>query len=120
MPWPELVRAMRETGGTCIEEKFSTKGPVRFWWTQEDVYRESPYEIIDWFTMRKGFKGLEFAHWCRARYTHADKGSAVLVDTGLVSKRVIYAMWSECRSDANKARWVEVAPPEILPPVPDQ
>ena len=41
-------------GGTCIEEKFSPKGPVRFWWTPENVHRESPHEIIDWFTMRKG------------------------------------------------------------------
>ena len=31
--WTEFVRAMRESGGTCIEEKFSAKGPVRLWWT---------------------------------------------------------------------------------------
>jgi hypothetical protein len=54
IPWAEFLRTMRGAGGTCIEERFSPKGPVRFWWTPEDVYRESPHEIIDWFTMRKG------------------------------------------------------------------
>ena len=114
-PWPEFVRDLRETGGTCIEERFSPEGPVRFWWTGEDVCRESPHEIIDWFTMRKGRKGEAFVGWCRERYTSADGGSAMLVDTGLTPRREIYALWAECRSEAMTARWVEVAPPEILP-----
>ena len=118
--WAEFVRAMRESGGTCIEEKFSAKGPVRFWWTPENVYGESPHEIIDWFTMRKGRQYEPFVHWCRARYTSADGGSAVLVDAPLVPRREIYALWSECRSDAAKAQWIEVAPPEILPHKPGE
>ena len=118
--WPALERQMHVSGGTCIEERFSPKGPVRFWWTREDVYRESPYEIIDWFTMRKGRKGEQFIHWCRERYTNAEGGSAVLVDTALVPKREIYTLWAECRSAAKTARWVEVAPPEILPRRPGQ
>lgn len=113
--WQNFLRSVHSAGGTCIEEKFSPQGPVRFWWTSENVYRESPYEIIDWFTMRKGRQHEPFVHWCRARYTGADAGSAVLVDATLVPKRQIYALWSECRSDAAKARWIEVAPPEILP-----
>ncbi|MGH9563247.1 MAG: hypothetical protein ACRD3S_17470 [Terracidiphilus sp.] len=113
--WPEFVRTMRERGGTCIEEKFSPKGPWRFWWTPDDVQRESPHEIIDWFTMRKGRQYEPFVHWCRGRYTNAEKGSAVLVDAARVPRRDIYALWSECRSEAAKAKWVEVAPPEILP-----
>jgi len=118
MPWAEFVRRMRGSRGTCIEERFSPKGPVRFWWTPEDVHRESPYPIIDWFTMRKGRQAEPFIHWCRQRYTAADEGSAVLVDTGLVAKRDIYTLWSECRSNAATARWVEVAPPEIVPHAP--
>ena len=118
--WPEFVRAMHERGGTCIEEKFTAKGPVRFWWTAEDIRRESPHQIIDWFNMRKGRQYEPFVHWCRARYTSADSGSAVLVDTPLVPRREIYTLWSECRSDAMKARWIEVAPPEILPHKPGQ
>lgn len=118
IPWPEFVRLMRERGGTCIEEKFSPKGPVRFWWTPEDVRRASPFEIIDWFTMRKGRQHEPFVHWCRARYTCAENGSAVLVDTPLVPRREIYALWSKCRSEAAVAQWIEVAPPEILPPAP--
>ncbi len=120
IPWPELVRDLRNAGGTCIEERFSPKGPVRFWWTREDVYKESPHEIIEWFTMRKGRKGEQFVYWCRKRYTSAGGGSAVLADTTLVPKREIYTLWAECRSDAKTARWVEVAPPEILPRRPGQ
>jgi hypothetical protein len=113
--WQEFERAMRVTVGTCLEERFSPKGPVRFWWTPENVREESPHEIIDWFTMRKGRRGEPFVHWCRERYTGAESGSAVLVDAALVPKRDIYALWSECRSEAARARWIEVAPPEILP-----
>jgi hypothetical protein len=115
IPWQEFLRSMHESGGTCIEERFSPKGPVRFWWTQENVYGESPYPIIDWFNMRKGRQAEPFIRWCRERYTGSAAGNAVLVDTGLVAKRDIYALWSECRSDSPVARWVEVAPPEILP-----
>lgn len=118
--WQELLRAMHEEGGTCIEERFSPKGPVRFWWTREDVYHESPYEIIDWFTMRKGRGAEPFIRWCRERYTSADRGSAVLIDAPFVPKREIYALWAECRSEATQARWVEVAPPEIVPHKPGQ
>ena len=113
--WQEFARLMREAGGTCIEEKFSPRGPVRFWWTCEDVVRQSPYEIIDWFTMRKGRQQEPFVRWCRARYTHAETGSALLVDHPLAPRREIYSLWSECRSEAAKAQWIEVAPPEILP-----
>jgi hypothetical protein len=118
--WTELLRAMREKGGTCIEERFSPKGPVRFWWTPENVYRESPYEIIDWFTMRKGRAAEPFIRWCRERYTSAEAGSAVLVDTPFVPRREIYRLWAECRSDAAMAKWVEVAPPEIVPHQPGE
>jgi len=126
MPWAEFVRTMRgkggsggtgSAGGTCIEERFSPRGPVRFWWTPEDVHGQSPYPIIDWFTMRKGRGAEPFIRWCRERYTRADGTGAVLVDTGLVSHRDIYALWSECRSHGEESRWVEVAPPEIVPHV---
>jgi hypothetical protein len=118
--WQQFVRTMYGSTGTCLEEKFSPKGPVRFWWTPEDVVRESPYEIIDWFTMRKGRQHEPFVHWCRQRYTGAETGSAVLVDTTLVPRREIYTLWSKCRFDASAARWIEVAPPEILPRRPGQ
>ena len=115
LAWPDFERVLHQTGGTCIEEKFTAKGPVRFWWTPEDVRRESPHEIANWITMRKGRHCEPFVHWCRARYTSADAGSAMLVDATRVPRREIYTLWSECRSDAMQAQWIEVAPPEILP-----
>ena len=116
--WAGFLQSMRASGGTCIEERFSPKGPVRFWWTQEDVYAESPHKIFDWFTMQKGGLATPFVRWCRERYT-GENGSAILVDTRGSGKKEIYALWSECRSHACIARWVEVAPPEILPPATD-
>lgn len=119
MAWADFQRTMRESGGTCIEERFSAKGPVRFWWTPENVYGESPHAIIDWFTMRKGGRFVPFVLWCRERYTGADGGSAIMVETWGVPKKEIYALWAKCRpesgKDSNRARWIEVAPPEILP-----
>jgi len=113
--WAAFSENMRRLGGTCIEERFSPKGPVRFWWTQEDVHAESPHQIIDWFTMHKGGPSADaVVRWCRERYTGAG-GRAFLVDTRGIGSREIYAMWSECRSHSCPARWVEVAPPEILP-----
>lgn len=113
--WQDFRRNMRESGGTCIEQRFSPKGPVRFWWTPENVYEESPFEIIDWFTMRKGGRFAPFISWCHQRYTSLDSGGALLVDTAGISRREIYTLWSECRSERRKARWIEVAPIEILP-----
>ena len=113
--WQDFLRRMRSAGGTCIEEKFSPKGIVRFWWTPENVRQESPHAIIDWFTMRKGGRYEPFVHWCRERYTSVESGSAILVETVGVPQRQIYTLWSECRSDAAIANWIEVAPPEIIP-----
>ena len=101
--WEEFQRTMRESGGTCIEERFSAKGPVRFWWTPENVYGESPHEIIDWFTMRKGGRYVPFVLWCRERYTRADGGSAIMVETWGVPKKEIYALWAECRPESTKS-----------------
>ncbi len=113
--WADFLRTMRGSRGTCIEERFSPKGPVRFWWTPENVFSESPHEIIDWFTMRKGGRFEPFIRWCRERYTSADGGCAILVETAGVGNREIYALWSECKSEAATSRWIEVAPPEIVP-----
>lgn len=118
--WQEFMLSMQASGGTCIEERFSPKGPVRYWWTAESVSLESPYRIVDWFTMRKGREAEPFIRWCRERYTGADGGRAVLVDAPLVPRSQIYRVWAECRSEASKAQWVEVAPPEIVPPGPGQ
>ena len=112
--WQVFLHSMRNSGGTCIEEKFSAKGPIRFWWTPENVLRESPHAIIDWFTMRKGGRFSPFIYWCRDRYTKAYGGSATLVETAGVPRREIYRLWSSCRSEESIAKWIEVAPPEIL------
>lgn len=114
LSWQEFRRAMSEQGGTCIEERFSPHGLVRFWWTPEDIYAESPHEITSWFAMRKGGRYAPFIYWCRQRYTSFETGSALLVETFGVPRKEIYTVWSECRSERRIARWVEAPPPEIL------
>lgn len=40
--WSECRRAMDEGRGTLIIERYSLKGPFRWWWTSEDLYRSMP------------------------------------------------------------------------------
>jgi hypothetical protein len=38
MEWSDFVRAVVENRGTFVEERYSLKGPDRWWWTEENVY----------------------------------------------------------------------------------
>ena len=42
MNGPEFAAVLQERRGTLIEEWFSNKGPVRYWWTCDDVPSVSP------------------------------------------------------------------------------
>ena len=55
MSWEDVHRAMDENRGTLLEEWYSFKGPVRYWWTAEnavsythlDVYKRQAFAIVD-------------------------------------------------------------------------
>jgi hypothetical protein len=110
MEWSDFVHALDETRGTAILERYSFKGPVRWWWTSENIYDACPYPTVDWVTMLdESF--LPFAEWCRQRYTSPERGQAFLV--GLGPKEESHSLWSRLQStETGPERWIEVVPPE--------
>src|SRR5258708_6043669 len=113
MEWSDFNRALEQAHGTAIVERYSFAGPVRLWWTSEDIYDVCPYPTVDWWALRdESF--LPFAEWCRARYTSPDTGLALLV--GRVPKGVGSSLHSlfESSETGSRERWIEVVPPEIV------
>jgi hypothetical protein len=112
MTWPDFVHAMNEGRGTLIREKYSLKGPDRWWWSSEDVYAESPYPAVDWLTMLMDNPFPEFSEWCRHRYSGAEAGKALLVDPESVSESALKSFKSRLQFESGVVRWIEVAPPK--------
>lgn len=51
MDWTDFIRELEPGNGMLIVERFSFKGPIRLWWTPDDVYKACPYPLVDWLTM---------------------------------------------------------------------
>jgi hypothetical protein len=86
MDWPLFTRYLRERRGTLIAEWLSEKGPVRWWWTPDDVASVSPYRfpkegIEAVFDFDDNFGAA--CRWCHEKYT-GDQGSALLVCSSYV------------------------------------
>jgi hypothetical protein len=112
--WSDFVQAISENRGTLIEERYSFKGPVRWWWTPEDLYSMCPYPTADWLTMTNDDGFGPFAEWCRQRYTSPDRGEAFFVNVRAVPTSEVRSVSSGVRSESGTARWIEVAPPKSL------
>lgn len=108
--WSECLRAMEESRGTVIIERYSMKGPVRWWWTSENFYDVCPYapiESLSWIPQEASYR--PFAEWCRQRYTSPDGGGALLVNASEIpAKKKMDAL------ESGTARWINVIPPESL------
>jgi len=78
MDWADFVRELDGGNGMLIVERFSFKGPIRVWWTDDNLYETCPYPLVDWFTMAKDATFDPVRHWCRMRYTGVT-GEAMLV-----------------------------------------
>lgn len=100
--------------GTFIEERYSFKGPVRWWWTSEDVYQVCPHAMVDWLTMLMDAHFRPVAEWFRQQYTSLDKGRAVLVSTEKVPTEEVHVFRSRLESESGTVRWIAVVPPESL------
>ncbi len=80
MPWDDSARALVESRGTLIEEWFGPNGPVRWWWTEDDIRTKSAHVWTD-----EGAAALfdqsydSFSEWCHSRYTHPENGTALLI-----------------------------------------
>jgi hypothetical protein len=108
MEWAQFIREINDGHGTLIVERFSFKGPVRMWWTGENIYEVCPYPLVDWFTMTKDASFDELRDWCRNRYTGATS-SALLVDGNEEQWRTVQGNGPFTFQDS--VRYVEVPPP---------
>jgi hypothetical protein len=108
--WMEFIRQLNNSDGTLIVERFSLKGPVRGWWTNDDVYKACPWPLVDWLTMANGTEFDEIRSWFHQRYTSASSGGALLIFGSAEQWRSIRNACS-LSSFRDGVRWVEVAPP---------
>ena len=75
--WEHFIPEITAGNGTLIVERFSFKGPIRMWWTREDVYEACPYLLVDWLTMARETSFDAVRDWCHSKYT-SNRGSALL------------------------------------------
>jgi hypothetical protein len=79
--WDEACSRVERGNGYLISDHFSIKGPIRLWWTAEDVLAVSPYPyILEESPELIASPNAEFIAWCRCRYTNPQSGAAVLVE----------------------------------------
>ena len=75
-----LAEHMHAGKGTLIREWVRMFKGSRLWWTEDDLYRESPYPAVDLMTLWKDGSHCEFLEWCWSRYTSLTTGKALLVE----------------------------------------
>jgi hypothetical protein len=108
MPWDEFECAVDGGSGTAIIESLGIHGPVRLWWTPEDVPALSPHE----FQRGAEFASLDvknapFFRWCCARYTDPASGGALLVDVPKGKLRAFQERLKAARLvEICTARWI--------------
>lgn len=71
MEWADFIREIKDGQGTLIVERLSLKGPVRMWWTRENIYEVCPYPLVDWLTMTMDTSFDAVRDWCYNRHTSA-------------------------------------------------
>ncbi len=106
--WERFMTEINAGHGTLIVERFSFKGPIRLWWTREDVYEVCPYPLVDWLTMARETSFDAVRDWCHSQYT-SNTGSALLVDGSKEQWRTIRG--SGPLSFRDGIRYLEVPPP---------
>jgi hypothetical protein len=109
MDWTDFVRELEHGNGMLIVERFSFKGPIRLWWTGDNVYKTCPYALVDWLTMAQDANFNAVRDWCHKNYTGAT-GRAMLL-TGTKDQ------WRTIRGDKplgfrDGIQFVEIPPPK--------
>lgn len=75
-----LVHGAESKGGTHIFEwRYKYKGPIRWWWTPDDVPALSPHPLADRSDMEEDSAFLPFIEWCFRQYTSPTSGKALYV-----------------------------------------
>ncbi|MGH9563248.1 MAG: hypothetical protein ACRD3S_17475 [Terracidiphilus sp.] len=116
MAWPDFRKEMADGHGTAIEERHGFKGPVRHWWTPENLSDAYSGSISDWLEMIKNSDYDPFTFWCRHRYTDPKNGTAYLVDSkGVTNEEYMRYFPFEGIDHLLSRRIVCIVPPEALP-----
>jgi hypothetical protein len=90
------------------QRPLSLKGPVRLWWTSDDVPAVSPHPCL-FEEAPDSLESInsEFDAWCRSRYTNPQSGVAQLVVLRDVDRERIHQSLTEFR---RQHRHVELWP----------
>ena len=111
MEWARFIREIKDGHGTLIVERFSFKGPIRMWWTADNVYELCPHSLVDWLTMANDTDFDAVRNWCHERYTSAT-ANALLVDGSREQWRTIRG--STALTFQEGIRYLEVPPPRKI------
>jgi len=74
--------------GTLIIERGFPKGPIRHWWTPDNIYELSPYPLGSPVNPFESSPFVEAIDWCRGRYTDVLKGTAALIEDRSVTPMI--------------------------------
>ncbi len=81
--WTDVESKLVSGEGTLIVEYYLPKGPVREWWTQDDVIGDAPKalpESIELDDDRWTDRHADYARSCVVRYINLDYGNAAITD----------------------------------------
>ena len=106
--WGEFLDALDQNRGTLIAEWETNKGPVRLWWTPDDIYGLTPYPCGDHVSMSWFGEFSPFRKRCFEKYASPTTGNALLVLGEESQKRL-------AKEKIRMFRTVEIVPPRKPP-----
>jgi hypothetical protein len=83
MSWNEVENRLKSGEGTLIFQLCSPKGPLRDWWTEDDLITPAPFPLPTSMTETVKMKSqplLDYANACFARYVAVEGGTAKLTE----------------------------------------
>jgi hypothetical protein len=105
MSWPELEGKLEAGEGTLIVEHRSPKGPIREWWTKDDVIGCSPVPLpVSWMARSQDQLAPlhDYAKECAAKYCDVDEGTARRTDVPRPASRPLAPRAYKARELAQK------------------
>jgi hypothetical protein len=96
MSFDDFYKAVEEGRGTVIcEWQDVFKGPVRLWWTPDDIYAATPYPCIDHVHMANDPTYRPFLDWCFQQYVSPSIGKALYVVASSAQRKSLRAsLWT--------------------------
>ena len=92
----DFYKTLEEGHGTVIcEWQDVFKGPVRLWWTPDDIYAATPYPCVDHVHMATDPTYRPFLDWCFQQYLSASSGKALYVVASSAQMKSVWASLDE-------------------------